>query len=88
MSYSSAAELATKIYFSKKNSGPLPKMEGCNCLQPSQEIRYIIVLLYIQSFSHKNSNKKVAIVLSSCNRLVSSRPVTTKTKLTVEKRYL
>ena len=84
MSYSSAAELATEISFSKKNGGPLPKMEACNCLQPSQEIRYIIVLLYIQSLSHKNSNKKVAIVLSSCN-LVSSRPVTTRPSLRLKK---
>ena len=40
------------------------------------------------SFSHRNHNKTVAIVLSSCNRLVSSRPVTAKTKRMVEKRPL
>lgn len=51
MCCSSAAEIATKISFSEKNGGPLPKIEACNSLQPSQEIRYIIVLLYIQSFN-------------------------------------
>ena len=85
---SSGAEIAAKISFSEKNGGPLPKTEACNCLQPSQEIRYIIVLWYIQCFSHKNKIKTVVIVLLCCNCLVSSRAVIAKTKRMVEKRYL